>query len=180
MTWYYLQFFVCITSFPPNIQWLPPSAFSNYSRLPSFLSPRLSARVFLHRRHQQHHGPAQLISHPWKIHHVLWRLGLHHPQNPEAASRQRVQIGGEGAVVLHHPLPQKDRLPAALPGVIVHREVEDFAVRAIVPVLRTIGGKYRVLHGEHEAASRCQPAADAPHHQMDIGRTLIVSKAALP
>ena len=71
-------------------------------------------------------------------------------------------------VVLHHMLPQEHRIPLPLIVVVVHREVENLPVGAVVPVLGAVGGEHRVLRRKDKGPAGGQPPENILHQRPEI------------
>ena len=71
-------------------------------------------------------------------------------------------------MVLHHMLPQEHRIPLPLIVVVVHREVENLPVGAVVPVLGAVGGEHRVLRRKDKRPAGGQPPENILRQRPEI------------
>ena len=92
---------------PPALKSATPGCTPSKQGTSSTCSLSETALVVLFRlmgRQEQHHGPAQLFTHAGKVHHLLWGPGLHYLPENQALLQQRLEIGGQSAVILGHGL----------------------------------------------------------------------------
>ena len=74
--------------------------------------------------------------------------------------QKRFQVCRQRPMVLCDLLAQENRIPFSLQVIMIHRKVKDFSLFIVVPILRTIGGKYGVFHRKNKLATWFQPTAD--------------------
>lgn len=63
-------------------------------------------------------------------------------------------------MVFDHRLSQKDGLAGAFIVIVIHREVENFPLLIIVPVLRAGRSENRMLYGKDQLTAFFQPTGD--------------------
>ena len=69
-------------------------------------------------------------------------------------------------MIFDHLFPQKMRRTLTLVKIIVHREMQNLAVRVVIPVLRTVCGKNGMLCGENKRTARNKTAIDSFCHRI--------------
>ena len=102
---------------------------------------------------QQHHGPAHLIFHPRKIHHIFRRSRFYQIFQDKSVFQQCIYIGSQGPVVFCDLFSQKYGFPLSFVIVIIYGKMKNLPFFIIVPILRAIGSKYRMLYRENKGSA---------------------------